>query len=295
MPCPRSAAGAGGAEKTYRAAGPARSKPAPPRQFKPAQHEKNKHPQTKPSPRIKRRDEHQQQHERRTPQVDAGAKGGKIDMSIRTVALAALSGLLLASTFPHLEFRSYSAWIALVPLLIALQGQSRQERFSAGRRLRVSFISAELFTGSSIPFIFTAIYLLFPPCSSRSCSAHIWLCIRHSSAPALFSWPQAAGAPVPVAAPALWTALELARTYVFSGFPWALLGYSQYRFLPVIQISDITGVYGVSFLMVLVNAALAQLHPDRKKTAPLISAAVVSSLQFWLWLRSSDRTGTPGS
>ncbi len=62
-----------------------------------------------------------------------------------------------------------------------------------------------------------------------------------------------------VAAPFLWVALELIRTYLFSGLPWALLGYSQYQWLPVAQIADVTGVYGVSFLVVLVNAAIAEL------------------------------------
>src|SRR5438034_11567905 len=61
-------------------------------------------------------------------------------------------------------------------------------------------------------------------------------------------------------APALWVALELARTYLFSGFPWALLGYSQYDQLPVIQIADIPGVYGVSSLVVPTNILLAQLR-----------------------------------
>jgi apolipoprotein N-acyltransferase len=57
----------------------------------------------------------------------------------------------------------------------------------------------------------------------------------------------------------LWVALELLRTHFLSGLPWALLGYSQYQWLPVIQFADITGVYGVSFLIVLVNSALASL------------------------------------
>ena len=60
-------------------------------------------------------------------------------------------------------------------------------------------------------------------------------------------------------APFIWVALEWLRTYLFSGLPWALLGYSQYRWLPVIQIADHTGVYGVSFLVALVNAALADI------------------------------------
>jgi apolipoprotein N-acyltransferase len=60
-------------------------------------------------------------------------------------------------------------------------------------------------------------------------------------------------------APPLWVALEYLRGFLFSGFPWELLGYSQYRVLSLVQIADITGVYGVSFLIILVNVALYRL------------------------------------
>jgi apolipoprotein N-acyltransferase len=59
--------------------------------------------------------------------------------------------------------------------------------------------------------------------------------------------------------PFLWVFLELIRAHILTGFPWASLGYSQFLTLPVIQIADITGVYGVSFLIVWVNSALAAL------------------------------------
>src|SRR5437763_1324374 len=52
--------------------------------------------------------------------------------------------------------------------------------------------------------------------------------------------------------------LELIRTYALSGLPWGLLGYSQYRQIEIIQIADHLGVYGVSFLIVMVNVALAE-------------------------------------
>ena len=58
--------------------------------------------------------------------------------------------------------------------------------------------------------------------------------------------------------PCLWVTLELIRTYALSGLPWGLLGYSQYRQIEIIQIADHMGVYGVSFLIVLVNVALAE-------------------------------------
>ena len=62
--------------------------------------------------------------------------------------------------------------------------------------------------------------------------------------------------PLSAAAPFVWVSLEFLRAHLLSGFPWASLGYSQYKFLHIIQIADITGVYGVSFLIVAVNAVL---------------------------------------
>jgi apolipoprotein N-acyltransferase len=59
------------------------------------------------------------------------------------------------------------------------------------------------------------------------------------------------------AAPPLWVAGEWIRGWLMDGFPWGLLGYSQHSALPVIQIAELTGVYGVSFVVVAVNAALA--------------------------------------
>ena len=58
-------------------------------------------------------------------------------------------------------------------------------------------------------------------------------------------------------APFFWVAAEWLRGHVLGGFPWGTLGYSQYLQLRVIQIAELTGVHGVSFLLVVVNAALA--------------------------------------
>lgn len=66
-------------------------------------------------------------------------------------------------------------------------------------------------------------------------------------------------------APFLWVSLEVLRTYLFTGFPWALLGYSQYKFLPLIQIADITGIYGISYLIVLFNCFIFDLLVFRKR------------------------------
>lgn len=58
--------------------------------------------------------------------------------------------------------------------------------------------------------------------------------------------------------PALWVSAEFARTSLFSGFSWELLGYTQYRQLPLIQIADMTGVYGLSFLLALSGYVVAE-------------------------------------
>ena len=78
--------------------------------------------------------------------------------------------------------------------------------------------------------------------------------------------------PLLIAFPAVWVAFEYVRAYFLTGFPWALLGYTQYRTLPLLQIADITGVYGVSFLIVLVNIFLYQL---------------------WRWVRGKDGATYP--
>ncbi|MFP4571825.1 MAG: apolipoprotein N-acyltransferase [Desulfobacterales bacterium] len=56
--------------------------------------------------------------------------------------------------------------------------------------------------------------------------------------------------------PVFWVSLEWLRGHLFTGFPWGLIGYSQYSRLHLIQLADIFGVYGVSFLLAFVNAAL---------------------------------------
>jgi len=69
--------------------------------------------------------------------------------------------------------------------------------------------------------------------------------------------------------PLLWVTLEYLRSFLLTGFPWASLGYSQYLNLPFIQVADITGVYGPSFVILLVNATLFEVFLQwSKKTFP---------------------------
>jgi apolipoprotein N-acyltransferase len=63
--------------------------------------------------------------------------------------------------------------------------------------------------------------------------------------------------PVILAAPIVWTGLELARAHLLTGMTMASLAHTQYRWVQLIQISDLAGAYGVSFLVMFVAACLA--------------------------------------
>ncbi len=81
-----------------------------------------------------------------------------------------------------------------------------------------------------------------------------------------------------VAAPFLWVAVELARTRI-TGFPWNLLGISQINNVALARIAAWTGVYGISFEIVLVNVALAAAFVvPRKKRGPLLVAALAAAV-----------------
>lgn len=84
--------------------------------------------------------------------------------------------------------------------------------------------------------------------------------------------------PVIVAAPVVWTGLELARAHLLTGFSMAALGHTQYRWIELIQISDLAGAYAVDFLVMLVAACLARIIPlEGQRTAvwPAVPAILI--------------------
>jgi apolipoprotein N-acyltransferase len=89
-----------------------------------------------------------------------------------------------------------------------------------------------------------------------------------------------------IAAPFAWVAVELARTRI-SGFPWDLLGITQVDNIPLTRIATVTGVYGLSYEILLVNVAFAAaflLHRSKRKTMLLASCGAVILLQGGRWL-----------
>ncbi len=94
-------------------------------------------------------------------------------------------------------------------------------------------------------------------------------------------------------APAVWVTTELGRQYVWDGFPWALLGYSQVTVLPVAQAASLFGVYGLSALLGLTASGAAFVIIDRGRARWLVAGSIAGLLAITtLWgqarLRSSD-------
>ena len=107
--------------------------------------------------------------------------------------------------------------------------------------------------------------------------------------------------PLAVVAPVVWIASEMARAVAISGFPWLFLGHTQYRVLPVIQISDLAGAYAVSFVVVAINGAIADflLHRVARRSAdpgitprrPLFSAVFAGALLLFALVYGAIQLG----
>ncbi len=189
----------------------------------------------------------------------------------RVYGPAVLSGLLLVLSFPTFDW-GLLAWIALVPLLVFLYDKDNWTAFKLG------FCFGLVYFYGTLYWIYHSIHYYGAVPLVPSFLLVLILCLYFSLYPAFFALLYAANMkrtdmPALIVAPLLWTTLEFLRSYVLSGFPWSSLGYSQYTFLPVIQIADITGVYGVSFLIVAVNAAIVDILLFKRRYAerPLAS------------------------
>lgn len=145
-----------------------------------------------------------------------------------------------------------------------------------------------------------------------------WLCFPHWSA-GVFGWPLLSfylslyvllfavlsrfavhrlRVPVILAAPLVWTGLELARGYFATGFSLALLSHTQVSWITLLQFADVFGGYGISFVMVLVAACLARMLPLGKQTwslwpgAPLVTSLVVVLAYGSIRLRQHETQDT---
>lgn len=169
------------------------------------------------------------------------------------VCLAILSGLLLTGSFPKIDI-SWLAWFVLVPLLVAIRNLSPKRGFILGfiaglvhYLTLLYWLVYTMHTYGHLPMLLCVFILIL-----ASAFLALYLAAFSATLLNLCTKPAICIFAVPV----LWIAFEYMRSLFFLGFPWELIGYSQYNNLLLIQISDIFGIYGVSFLIVLSNAAI---------------------------------------
>jgi apolipoprotein N-acyltransferase len=213
------------------------------------------------------------------------------------IFLSLASAGLLILAFPPFE-AAYLAWIGLVPLLAAIRSRGPAEAGALAYLTGISFFMGVFSWINVIPgftrtdFLLLGVYL-----------GAYWGLFGLS----LNFLTRRGGLSPVLAAPVIWVSLEYLRSQAgFLALPWALLGQSQYQVLPVIQMAAFTGVYGISFVIVLVNAFWSEIilalvarsrgNPARRVMRLLPSAlatlgVVTVALVYGFWALSAKPTG----
>jgi len=189
------------------------------------------------------------------PKVN-GSRGG-----VASLAWTALSGLLLAGALPHLDW-GWLAWVGLVPFLQLFPFQNKRAAFGHGFTLGVFYLGVMAYWVA----VFAA------PIIGPALSVLGWALVTAYQAFYLGVWAIGAqwlrGRGNPWAwrlgVPALWAIVEWWRQSGPLGLAWGDLAYTQHFALPILQVTKLTGIWGLAFLIVLVNVALGEIAPPHQ-------------------------------
>ena len=168
---------------------------------------------------------------------------------------AGISGILLILSFPSFNLFPLG-WIGLIPLLIALRTTSSWKSAFLHGYLAGGIFFLGLVYWITLLYPFANIFLTTFACLLLASYLAVYVGLFGVLLRAI---PWRSGLPFIFMAAAIWTGLEWVRSWFLSGFPWGSMGYSQWNNLSAIQIASITGVHGVSFIVVLLNATIADI------------------------------------
>ncbi len=225
------------------------------------------------------------------PTKSTDTSGPSLNLSpAHLVGLVAMAfGLLFLSFPPYVRDSGFPVWVALVPMLVAAR--------VVGYR-RLALVSWVLGLGYGLASVFWLRHVgLF-----EGLAALVSLSLYLSFYPPIFlmGWKlldRRLGLPAVVTVPLLWVALEYVKSFLLTGFPWFYLGHSLYRNLPLMQIADLFGAYGVSGLVAAVNGLvvdalwpalqrgpLKEEYTQRRKTlivsAGAVGVALIATLTY---------------
>jgi apolipoprotein N-acyltransferase len=210
--------------------------------------------------------------------------------------LVGLSSLLQVLIFP-LPGLYLLSWVAFAPLLVALlrarpvgvleiDGSVDLQAAKPGQAFLLAYVSGILWYAGTCYWIYNTMHeyggLSSPLALLALFLFCLYLAIYHGLFGLLLSLSAGPGRDnrlALVAAPFLWVAVELARTRV-TGFPWNLLGTAQVDNISLSRITTWTGVYGVSFEIMLVNVAVAAafLVPRKKRSTLLVASLAAAAV-----------------
>jgi len=193
-----------------------------------------------------------------------GAKEG-IFKYLHEIRLPILSGIMMVLCHSPVSFFPL-AFISLVPLLVSLKEENPSYNFKKG------LISGVVSYLGLIYWVVVAMNRYGGLDIFTSIVIMLLLVLYMASYIAIFSyvitflkWKYTF--PIFLSAPFVWVFLEYIRGVFLTGFPWALIAYSQHNFLPFIQVVSITGVYFISFLIIAVNCIFYYVWIEKKVPA----------------------------
>jgi apolipoprotein N-acyltransferase len=210
--------------------------------------------------------------------------------------LVGISSLLQVLIFP-LPGLYVLSWVAFAPLIVALlrarpagvleiAGSPNLQGATPGQAFLLAYVSGILWYAGTCYWIYDTMHQyggLTPPLALLALFLFcLYLGLYHGLFGLLLSLtvgPERDNRIALAAAPFLWVAVELARERV-TGFPWNLLGTAQVDNISLSRIATWTGVFGVSFEIMLVNVALAAafLVPKKKRSTLLIASLAAAAV-----------------
>lgn len=191
----------------------------------------------------------------------------------RGALLALLTSALLLSASPGALALPQLAWLALVPLFWSFDNQTPRRAALLGLICGLAYylpllywiiIVLATYGQVSVPvavlaLVFLALYM------SCYLAAFAFLCAKTRPRLSLL-----------VFAPACWVALDLIRGMLFTGFPWMDLAYTQYNLPQIIQVADLAGHHGLTFLLVLANVLIFILAASLVRRKATSSPAIIA-------------------
>ena len=206
---------------------------------------------------------------------------------------------------------SFLAWVAWVPFIIACSPEAKPGRlFFVGYVTCLLYWLGNLYWVAPVTIVGWLVFCLY--------TAVLWpvlaLCLR---------WCRMKRVPLFLVSAVLIVGIERMQGFFLGGFFWRFLAHSQYQNTTIIQIADLFGAGGVSFLIAMVNGLIAELiiegtscHPERSEGSRimvrirrffaslrmtmlfkvgLVGAALIASITYGRWrIRQADECVTPG-